>query len=492
VVAMAVLGVEWRPWRRSASAEPLHASAASVAVLPFKNLAGNPADGYLSDGMTEEVIGQLAQVRVLKVISRTSTEALKDAHLTLRQIAETLGVRHILEGSVRHAGARIRVEVDLIDAATDSHVWVSVYDRDLTDMFAVQEEIARHVADSLGHLIGARPSLAGVARTDNPEAYAAYQTGRYLVYRRTEESLRGALEQFRQAIAQDSSYAPAYAGMATVYLLWAAFNYRGIDPHEALGRALAMADRAIALDSNLAEAYAARGLAQTLGWGPAAGALADFQRALQLRPNAAEVHQWYAQLLSREGRSDDGLLEAERAVALDPLAPGTRDAAALEALGARHYDVAAQHAARALLLEPGLMDARHLQALADLLSGHAERCAGMDLGPFPAERALCVRALGDTLTATRIVDSLRSKGAVGDVLGARGLAEYDAAAGKATESLAWLEQAYTYSPVGEDPQTIASGLYDHVRNDPRFIAGVKRIRAHIFDRVQSARRSFAH
>jgi TolB-like protein len=460
-------------------------------VLPFKNLAGNPADGYLSDGMTEEVIGQLAQVRGLKVISRTSTEALKDAHLTLRQIAETLGVRHILEGSVRHAGPRIRVEVDLIDAATDSHVWASVYDRDLTDMFAVQEEIARHVADSLGNLIGARTSLPGVARTDNPEAYAAYQTGRFLVYRRSQESLRGALEQFRQAIMQDSSYAPAYAGMASAYLLWGAFNYSGIDPHEAFGRALVMADHAIAIDSNSAEAYAARAFAQTLAWGPANGALADFQRALQLRPNAAEPHQWYAQLLSREGRYDEGLAEAERAVALDPLAPGTRDAAALEALGARHYDVAAQHAARGLLLEPGLMDARHLQALAELLSGHADRCVGMDLGPYIAERAMCLRALGNVQEATRIIDSLRSKVAAG-VLGARGLAEYDAVTGKSTESLAWLEQAYAYSPVGEDPQTIASGLYDRVRNDPRFNAGVKRIRAHIFDRVQSARRSFAH
>src|SRR5439155_23882162 len=145
-VALAAFAAVWHPWRRPARAAVPVADVASVAVLPFENLTGNPSDQYLSDGMTEEVIGQLAQVRGLKVISRTSTEALKGTHLTLRQIADTLDVRHILEGSVRHEGNRIRVAVDLIDATTDAHVWTSSYDRDLTGVFAVQEEVARHVA----------------------------------------------------------------------------------------------------------------------------------------------------------------------------------------------------------------------------------------------------------------------------------------------------------------------------------------------------------
>src|SRR3989454_9957841 len=144
-VALAALAVLWHPWRRPARAALAMADVASVAVLPFENLTGSPNDLYLSDGMTEEVIGQLARVPGLKVISRTSTEALRGAHLTLRQIADTLGVRHVVEGSVRHAGNRIRVAVDLIDATTDAHVWTSSYERDLTDVFAVQEEIARHV-----------------------------------------------------------------------------------------------------------------------------------------------------------------------------------------------------------------------------------------------------------------------------------------------------------------------------------------------------------
>jgi TolB-like protein len=196
---LAAIAGLWQPWRRPAKATP-GTDAASVAVLPFENLTGNAGDQYLSDGMTEEVIGQLARVGGLKVISRTSTEALKGANLTMRQYSDTLGVRHILEGSVRHAGNRIVVRVDLIDARTDAHVWVSSYDRALTDVFAVQEEIARQVADSLVSTVGVRPAVGRVARTEHPEAYAAYLAGRSLLYRRTREGFRGALEQFQRPL----------------------------------------------------------------------------------------------------------------------------------------------------------------------------------------------------------------------------------------------------------------------------------------------------
>ena len=483
------------PWRRPASAAAPVADVASVAVLPFDNLTGNPSDRYLSDGMTEEVIGQLAQVRGLKVISRTSTEALKGTHLTLRQIADTLGVRHILEGSVRHEGHRIRVAVDLIDATTDAHVWASSYDRDLTDVFAVQEEIARHAADSLVSTVGMRPTIGRVSRTEHPGAYEAYLAGRYLMYRRTKEGLRGALEQFQRSIAQDPAYAPAYAGLASVYPLWVFYAYPGIDLYEAEGRAVAMADRAIALDADLAEAYAARGRAMTSAWAPAEGIAADFKRALELRPNSPDVHQWYANFLSREGRHDEGLAEAERAVALDPLAPGVRIAFSFVALGARRYDVAAREAARALALEPGLMRAREHQALGDLLSGSADRCAGLSLGPYVGVRALCLHSLGRVLEAARIVDSLRAAftaGTVADsnfspVIAARGIAEYYAWTGNVEESLAWLERAYASSPEGEDFRVIASGLYDQVRNDPRFQAGLQQARTRIYHRVQRVR-----
>jgi TolB-like protein/tetratricopeptide (TPR) repeat protein len=495
-VALAVFAAVWHPWRRSARAAATGADVASVAVLPFENLTGNPSDQYLSDAMTEEVIGQLARVGGLKVISRTSAEVLKGAHLTLRQIADTLGVRHILEGSVQHAGNRIRVAVDLIDARTDAHVWASSYDRDLTDVFAVQEEVARQVADSLVSTVGVRPTVGRVARTEQPGAYEAYLSGRSLMYRRTREGLRGALAQFQQAIAQDSAYAPAYAGLASVYHLWVYWAYPGIDFYKAYGRAVAMADRAIALDADLAEAYAARGRALTAAWAPAEGISADFKRALELRPNSPDVHQWYANFLSREGRHDEALAEVERAVALDPLAPGVRSAFSSVALAARRYNVAAQEAERTMALEPSLMRAREDEALGDLLAGKVERCARLVLGPYVGVRAMCLHSLGRRREGAQIADSLGAAftaGTGGDslyspVIAARGVAEYHAWTGNAVESLAWLEQAYAISPEGEDLRVIASGIYDKVRNDPRFKAGLQRMHTQIYDRVRRASR----
>jgi len=497
-IALASLGV-WQPWRRAAGPAPIRADVASVAVLPFQNLTGNPGDAYLSDGMTEEVIGQLAQIRGLKVISRTSTEALKGARLTLRQIADTLGVRHILEGSVRHAGDRIRVAVDLIDATTDAHVWASRYDRDLTDVFRVQEEIARHVADSLVSTVGVRPAMGHVARPENPAAYEAYLSGRSLMYRRTREGLLGAIEQFERAIAQDSTYAPAYAGLASVYFLWVIYNYTGKDFYEIYGRAVALTDRAVALDPELADGYAARGFSQLFAWSPADRIEPDFKRALDLRPSSANVHQWYAQLLSRERHHPQALAEMERAISLDPLAPGVRTGFSVVALAARRYDVAERESARAAAIEPSLVWALAQQGMGALMSGHPDRCIALSLGPFAGVRAMCLHALGRTREAAQLADSLRASITAGQgadstfspALAARGLAEYYAWIGDGKQSVAWLERAYEESPDGEDYRIIASGIYDKVRADPRFQAGLERARRKIYDRVQRERTRFA-
>ena len=401
---------------------------------------------------------------------------------------------------MRHAGRRIRVAVDLIDATTDAHVWASSYDRDLTDVFKVQEEIARHVADSLVSAVGIRPTIGRVARTAQPAAYAAYLAGRYLLYRRTRDALRGAMEQFQHAIARDSTYAPAYAGLASVYMLWVFYAYPGIDFYESEARAIAMADRAIALDSTLGEAYAARGQALARAWAPAERIESDFQRALELRPNSPDVHQWYATFLLREARYDAAREQVEQAVALDPLAPGVRVAVSNFALATRRYDVAAQEAGRALALEPSLMFAHAQQVLADLLAGHAERCDTRRLDPYLGVRAMCLYSLGRVRGAVQLADSLGAAfraGTAGDssfspVVVARGLAEYYAWTGDAEQSLAWLERAYALSPEGEDFRALASGIYDKVRADPRFQAGLQQTRTQIYERVQQARRSFAH
>ena len=499
LIVLAVAAALWLPGRASPGDSPPENEAPSVAVMPFDNLTGNPGDQYLSDGMTEEVIGQLSKAGDLKVISRTSTEALKDTRLTLRQIAETLGVRHILEGSVRHAANRIRVTVNLIDAHSDANVWSSAYDGDLADVFAVQEEIARQVVDSLVSTVGSRPRLSRVARTEQPQAYEAYQVGRYLLQRRTGPGLQGALEKFEEAIRHDSAYAPAFAGLATVYVLMGFYGYPGVDYYAAYGRAWWLADRAIALDPDLAEGHTARGILLTLAWGPAEGIAADFARAIRLRPNSPDGHLWYAPFLTREKRHDEALAAARRASDLDPLAPGPKIGLAYSAFAARRLDLAVQEAARAAALEPSLMRPRAFQALGDLLSGNAHRCLAQELGPFAGVRALCLHSGGKVREAALLADSLGAAFTAGTagtstyspVLVARTLAQYYAWTGDAEQSLAWLERAYALSPVGEDFTIVASAIYDRVRADPRFDAGLQRLYGQVYDRVRSSRRAAA-
>src|SRR2546425_814986 len=265
-LALAALGtgVALRgPWRRAPRAVVnAPAYAASVAVLPFETIGGGPQDEYFSDGMTDEIITQLAQIRDLKVISRTSVVALKGSHLTLSQIADTLGVDHVLEGSARRAGGRVRVNAQLIAAKTDAHLWARTYERDLRDVFRVQEEIAEDVSRALlASVQGLRPLGAG-SRTAQPAAYDAYLRGTYWRQLRTRDGLLRAMQAFEAALAIDSAYAPAYAGLSSALSLFVNYQYDGgPGPIAALARAIVLADRAIALDSNLAEGFAARGFA---------------------------------------------------------------------------------------------------------------------------------------------------------------------------------------------------------------------------------------
>jgi serine/threonine-protein kinase len=501
---LVTIAAVWHPWRRATTLPAPPIDVASVAVMPFENLTGDTAYQFLSNGMMEEVIGQLAKVPGLKVISRNSTEALKGAHLTTRQIADTLRVRNILDGSLRRATDTIRVTVHLVDATTDRYIWTSSYDRDvahdLTNAFAMEEEIARHVADSLVSAVGMRRNVTPVVRTEHPGAYAAYLAGRDLVYRRTRDALSGAVEQFQHAIAQDSSYAPAYAGLAQVYFLWVSYNYSGVDLYEAYGRAWAYAERAISLEPDLAEAHAARGYVMARSWAPTESISEDFKQAVALRPNSADVRQWYSQFLMREARYTEAFDQVRRAAELDPVAPGVRIAVANVGVGARRYDVTAQEADRALALAPSIVRVRTFQALGSLLLGSPMRCAALSLGPYVAVRAMCLYSLGRVQDASHVADSLATafttasggQASFSPVTAAQGLAEYYAWIGNVDESLAWLERAYAISPMGEDFMIIQSGVYDKVRDDVRFKSAIERIHMMIYERVRRARASVEH
>lgn len=466
---------------------------ASVAVLPFDNLGGGEETDYFSEGITEEIIRELAKVQGLKVISRTSVVALKGTRLTLPQIAEQLGVRHVVEGTVRRAGDQVRITAQLIDPETDAHLWAQTFDRQLVDIFKVQEEIASHVSgELLARVEGLRPRGAG-SRTDHAAAYDAYLRGNFARSRASPAGLQSAMVAFEEAIAIDPSYAPAHAGFAATHILWTLYAYPfGPDPYEGVRRALALADQAVALDEDSAEARAVRGHARLRAWWPLEDILADFSEAARLAPNSGEIRLLLGVGLAFAGRFDEAVGATEIAVALDPLAPGHRDFRAVSLNLAGRFEEAIHEARIAMALEPRFLNPRRQEARALLLLGRYDECAALDVGPYHGLRAMCLHSSGATEEAGKIIDALAAAAHQGAAtlplhLGAYGgeLAEYHAWIGDVDGTLAWLEWAAERSPMHQFLVT-ESGTYDKVRNDPRFQQEFARIRQEIFARIEGA------
>jgi len=290
----------------------------SIAVLPFVELSGAADSSWFADGLTEEVIAGLSEVPGLTVISRTSAMHYKDTKLPLRQIAEELRVAHVLEGSVRRSGTRVRITAQLIQASSDKHLWAQSFDEELRDILSVQEQIARRVVQALEVELGDRGNTTLVrARTSDPEAYELYRRARYLWNTRSREGHQRAAELYRQAIARDSSFADAWAGLANTYLTSIQVNVNVLPPEEAYRLARFAVERALALDDKSADAHATYGIAMHWqhNWRASERAL---KRALQLNPNHSSAHTWYGLLLSGMGRPDEALREHRRATELDP------------------------------------------------------------------------------------------------------------------------------------------------------------------------------
>ncbi len=289
----------------------------SIAVLPFENFSGDSANEFFSEGITDDIIAHLSRLEGLKVISRTSVMRYQGQQKPLRQIGMELGVATILEGSVRRAAGRVRVVAQLIDARTDEHLWAETYDRDLRDIFAIQSDIADRIETALGSTLGAgrRPEVAK-RPTEDLEAYDLYLKGRYFWNRRRESTLRQAIDYFQRAIARDSNFALAYAGIADAYVVLPI--YSTVPVAEAHPLARRAAERALALDPSLGEAHAALGYAYLFAWEWAASER-ELRRAIELNPGYATGHQWYGLLLGATGRLEEATAEMQQALELDPL-----------------------------------------------------------------------------------------------------------------------------------------------------------------------------
>jgi eukaryotic-like serine/threonine-protein kinase len=355
----------------AASAEP---AIRSVAVLPFVDAGqADGADDYFVEGMSDELSAALGRIPGLQVASRTSTYAFKGESVDVKEVGERLKVDAVLEGRVRRAGDRLRVTAQLTNVGTGLSFWTDSYEREVKDVFAVQDDIARAIASALQFRLGAA-AAASVGRgqgTESVEAYDLYLRGRYHLHRRGESNLKTAITFLEQAIARDANFARAHAALAMAEVLLPEYTDE-VDPDVYNTRAENSAQRALALDSTISEAHTAHGLAHVHGWEWAQADTA-YRRALDLDPRNVTAHQWLGELSYHLGRTRDAVAHMRRAAELEPLAPIVAVASSYALVADRQYPAALAEAERGISLAPELGLAHRGVAMAAVFTGQTEK-----------------------------------------------------------------------------------------------------------------------
>jgi TolB-like protein/Tfp pilus assembly protein PilF len=458
------------------AAKPLGVpSDKSVAVLPFANLSRDPDNAYFAAGIQDEIITRLAKITQLKVISCTSTQRFKSAPDDLPAIAKQLGVANILEGSVQRTTDQLRVNVQLVEAATDAHLWADTFDRKLTDIFKIETEIAKTVAETLqAKLSGSEQHAIAARPTENTEAHQLYLKGRFFWNKRTGQNLNKAADYFNQAIAADPKYALAYVGLADSYVLMPL--YGAGTPRDCYPKAKAAAKKALELDDALAEAHTS--LAQVYCYYDFdfSQATREFQRAIELNPNYATAHQWYGNSdLVALARFDEATTEVKRAIELDPLSLVINTDLGTTYYRARRYDEAIDQLRKTLEMDPGFYYARWnlgsvLTAKGALDAAIAEYQKARELSDNPLMLGLLAHAYGlsgNKAEAMKIVDELK------ELSKQRYVSAYSFALvylglGDKEEALRWLAKSYQ-DRAGDALRYIrVEPLLDPLRGDPRF------------------------
>lgn len=478
-IGLFFLGRYTAPGRQSAWG---NAQAKSIAVLPFENLSRDPDNAYFTEGVQDEILARLARIADLKVISRMSTQRYKSAPDNLPQIGQQLGVAHILEGSVQKAGDQVRVNVKLINAASDTHLWVESFDRKLTDIFAVESEIAKTVAERLqAKLTGTEQDALTARPTNNAEAHQLYLKGRYFWNKRTGAGLKTAIDYFNQAISKDPNYALAYAGLADAYVLMSGFA--AASPSDSLPKAKAAAQRALEFDSTLGEAHASLAQAFFAYDFNFAEANREFRRAIELNPNYATAHQWYAQSgLLILGQFDDAIAEMKRALELDPLSVIINADLGSVFFHARRYDEAIEQLRKTLEMEPGFYYARwnlgqalEVKGLVREAIAEYEKAIALNDDPVPLGLLGHLYArIGEKDKALEILQQLHEMSKQSYV-SPYNFALIHLGLGQKDETMRFLEKTfeerdgYSIAFIKNDP------MLDPLRGDPRFDALVARV-----------------
>jgi TolB-like protein/DNA-binding winged helix-turn-helix (wHTH) protein/Flp pilus assembly protein TadD len=446
----------------------------SLAVLPLDNLSGDAAQNYFADGMTDELITDLAQISALRVISRTSIMAYRGARKPLPQIARELKVDAVVEGTVLRSGDQVRITAQLIEASTDKHLWSQSYEGELRDTLALQSRVARAIADQIRiNLTPQEQAALENAKVVNPEAYEAYLKGRYFWNKRTGGNLKVALAYFNQAIDEDSKYARAYSGLADTYALLGDWQYAVMPPKEAFPKAKAAAIKALELDGALGEAH--NSLAFVLDgfdW-DFDSAEKEFQRAIELSPSYATAHHWYAWHLSLLGRYDEAIAEMRKAENLDPLSLIINaDLAELLVL-AHSYDESIRQSRKTIEMDPNFALAhnqlaqaylqKHMydEAVAELqkavpLSGGSPTCI--------ANLARAYVASGKRSEALELLSDLKKRSNP-SYSNTSEIAVIYASLGDKDQAMNWLEKGYEER---FNPSVLLRPSFDPLRSDPRF------------------------
>ena len=455
----------------------------SIMVLPLENISGNPDEEYFADGMTDALIGDLAQLGGLHVISRTSSMHYKRTKKSLPQIAGEINVDAVVEGTVQRSGDRVVVRAQLIHVGTDRHLWVQTYTRDLRDVLDLQSEIAQAIAREVRiQLTPGEQARLTARRPVQPKAYDHYLQGRYLFWnKRTEENLNKAIEFFQNAIKEDPGYAPAYVGLADCYNALSVVQVGALPPLEGRRRGEEAATKALALDSGLAEAYSALGWVNHYNWNWSA-AEQHFKRAIELNPSYANAHNVYASYLMSRGRIDESIAASNRARDLDPfsLAISAHRGFLLE--NARRYGEAIEQLRAVIAMDPN-----HYQAY--WMLGHTyaanqqfdEAVAAAQKAVELSERTpgalgmlgLAYGLAGRKADATKILNELLEVSKTRYVTPAA-LANVYIGLGDKEQAFVWLEKAYA-----ERSNYVAYlkvfPLLDPIRSDPRFADLVRRV-----------------
>jgi TolB-like protein/DNA-binding winged helix-turn-helix (wHTH) protein/Tfp pilus assembly protein PilF len=340
-------------WKRRLFGEAELGPIRSVAVLPLQNLSNDASQEYFVDGMTDELITDLAQIRELKVVSKTSVMQYKGTRFTLPQIGRDLGVDAVVEGSVLRSGDRVRITAQLIRASTDRHIWAESYDGDLKDVLSLQARVAESITNQVKlNLTAEESGRLRRTRAVNPEAFDLYLRGRYAWNQRNLEGFQKAIEYFNQAIGIDPNFAQAYSGLADAYTLLGLYGEGTVGASQAK----AAAEKALQLDDSLAEAHTSLAAVKILNDWDWQGAEREFQRALELNPNFAQAHHWYGNLLlGPEGRHDEAIAELQRAQELDPLSLIVNADTGFAYYLAGRYDLALQAYQKVLAANPNFI-----------------------------------------------------------------------------------------------------------------------------------------